>query len=400
MNLRASDSLRLALALLLALLAGSARACPRSPSSQLLPLPIYATLPNEGNTWGFMPVILRVCGEDQRTESIFAPSVSWNDVIQYTGTFRWYHYPSEDTALTVVSSWSTRTNYNNLVIWQRQPTAAGAWSDDLLLRVQRNAFERFFGIGAGTHPSAETSFTSLRFIGSARRGLNVVEHLNVGVSVGLERDSVESIGVPGLPLAPATFPGAPGMRGATLASQGVDVRYDDRTGGDYAERGFRADAGVTLLEGLDSSPTFARGNLQLRGVFSELPWLAGAARVAWTGVTSPRAPFYQQSSLGGSLLLRGFTDRRFVDRQAWTVELEQRIRLLRTRIFGVVADWRVDPFVAVGQVFDHVSDAGSRPRAAVGLGFRAFARPNVVGRIDVAYAGEGAKVYVELGYPF
>jgi hypothetical protein len=34
------------------------------------------------------------------------------------------------------------------------------------------------------------------------------------------------------------------------------------------------------------------------------------------------------------------------------------------------------------------------------MGFRAWVRPNVVGRIDVANGGEGWKVYVEIGYPY
>ncbi|MFL5299367.1 MAG: hypothetical protein ACJ79R_03370, partial [Anaeromyxobacteraceae bacterium] len=91
---------------------------------------------------------------------------------------------------------------------------------------------------------------------------------------------------------------------------------------------------------------------------------------------------------------------RFVDRQAWTLELEQRIRLIQTHIFGVVADWRVDPFIATGQVFGRFADVASRPQLAGGVGFRAFLHPNVLGRIDVASAGEGVKVYVELGYPY
>ena len=34
------------------------------------------------------------------------------------------------------------------------------------------------------------------------------------------------------------------------------------------------------------------------------------------------------------------------------------------------------------------------------VGLRAFVRPNVVGRIDLAAGGEGLKVYVEIGYPY
>jgi hypothetical protein len=79
-------SARLLLALCASLPAAAAT-CPVL-RTQLIPLPVYATLPNEGNTWGAMPVLLRVCPDDQRTESIIAPSLSWNSVINVTGTFR------------------------------------------------------------------------------------------------------------------------------------------------------------------------------------------------------------------------------------------------------------------------------------------------------------------------
>ena len=388
------------LALALALTGRAAADCPRPLGTQLIPLPVYATLPNEGNTWGAMPVILRVCPEDQRTESIFAPSITWNSVIRWNGTFRWYHYPSDATAFSLIASAATRTNYNLWLTWLSAPTAPGSWTDDAVLRVRRNAFERFFGLGPDTPAAAETSYTRLRVIASERRGLVVARHVDVGVTVGFEHDRIERIAVPGLPLAQDAFPAAPGIRGSTVLYQGLDVRYDDRRGGDFATRGVRVDAGGAVVEGLERSPTYLRAAVQARALWPELSWLSGAARVAWNGVTSPRAPFYQQSTLGGSWVLRGFTERRFVDRQAWTAEIEQRIRILQTRIFGVVADWRVDPFVAVGQVFDRLPDAGSRPQVAVGTGFRAWVRPNVLGRIDVAFAGEGAKVYVELGYPY
>ena len=374
--------------------------CDTSLTTRIIPLPVYATLPNEGDTWGAMPVFLRVCPEGQRTESIIAPSVSWNSVIRYTGTFRWYHYPSEDTSLTVIASASTHTNYNGLLVWQKLPTDAGRWTDEATFRVQRSVFFRFFGLGPDTPTLAESSYTGLRSLANLRRGFNLAPYLNLGASVGVDREAVEAIGVPGLPLSRRAFPDAPGMLGSTVASQGLDLRYDSRRGGDYAERGFRLDVSGSVLEGLWRSPTFVRGTVQARGIVPELAWLSGAARLYWNAVSTPGAPFYRQSSLGGSFLLRGFTEDRFIGQQAWTFELEQRVRFLETRIFGVVADWRIDPFVAVGQVFGAFADAFSRPQVAGGVGFRAFVHPNVLGRIDVAHGGEGFKVYVELGYPY
>ena len=394
--------LRSWVAAVLALSSGRAAAdCPPGLTTQFLPIPIYSTLPNEGNTWGFMPVFLRVCPEGQRTESILAPSLSWNSVIQVTGTFRWFYYPTDDTTLVVVGSASTSINRNALVQWQHLPTAVGAVTDELTVRLQRDVFFRFFGLGPDTPFEAQSSYTRLRALVSARRGINVAPHLNLGLGLWFERDGVEAIGVPGLPLSPTVFPGTPGMTGATLASQGFELRYDDRRGGDYAERGFRIDASGGVVEGLSGSPTYLRGAVQARAIVPEFGPVAGAARVLWSGVSSGAAPFYSQSSLGGALLLRGFMPDRFIDRQAWTIELEQRIAVLRTHIYGVVADWRIDPFFTAGQVFGRFDEAFSRPRASAGIGFRAFVHPNVLGRVDIAKGfGENLNIYVELGYPY
>jgi hypothetical protein len=387
-------------ALALALAGRAAAACPSPLGTEPIPLPVYATNPNEGATWGLLPVILRVCPDDERTEAIFAPSLTWNSVIRYTGTFRWFHYPSADTTVTAIASVSTRTNFELLLRRLRLPTGAGAWTDEWWFRARRSVFERFFGFGPRAPVSAESSYTSRRFTANARRGLNVAPHLNVGVTLTLERDDVEAIGVPNLPLTPRAFPDAPGLQGATLATQGLDLRYDDRVGADYAERGFRVDLGGAVVDGLAGSPTFLRGTVQARAIVTELPRVSGAARLWASAVSTGRAPFYQQTLLGGSSLLRGFTDGRFVDRAAWTFELEQRIRVLTTDLFGVIADWRIDPFVATGQVFGRLADVVSRPRFAAGIGLRAFVHPNVVGRIDIAAAGEGTKIYVEIGYPY
>ena len=381
---------------------GEARAedCGKALETQTVPLPVWATDPNEGSTWGAMPVFVHVCPSDARTHWIFAPSLTWNSIIHYTGTLRFYDYPDPETTLSVIASASTETNYNLLVTWQRLPAAQGAWTDEATLRVQRSIFERFYGLGPDAPAMAEASFTGARAFLTGRRGRNLLGPVNIGASAGIEHDGVEDRGVPGLPLAPDRFPDVPGMRGSSVAWQGLDVRYDDREGGDYAEQGIRIEASGAVVDGLQRSPSFLRFGAQARGVWPELSWLSGAAHGAWTAVTDGEAPFYQQSTLGGSYLMRGFGTGRFVARQAWTVETEQRIRLLRTRVAGVVADWRADPFVAVGQVFDDFANALSRPQVAVGVGMRAFVHPNIVGRIDVAAAGEGLKVYVEIGYPY
>lgn len=381
--------------------AGSAHAeCARPLGTRTVPLPVWATSPNEGNTWGVMPVFLRVCPADGWTQWLVAPSATWNSVIHYTATLRFFDYLDPDTTLSVIASASTRINYRLLATWQQLPATEDAWTDEATLAVTRSAFARFYGLGPDTPAAAQASYTAARVLATARRGRNLAGHINVGVSAGIERVAIEDRGVPGLPLAPEVFPDAPGMQGATVLWQGLDIRYDDRVGGDYAEQGVRLEASGAVVEGLAGSPTFLRVGAQARGIIPELSWLSGAAHLMWSAVTASHAPFYEQSTLGGAFLMRGFSEGRFVDRQAWTIETEQRIRLLQTHILGVVADWRVDPFIAAGQVFGSFGSALSHPRLAAGIGLRAFVHPRLVGRIDLATAGEGATVYVELGYPY
>ncbi len=398
----AKSSIPAALALGCALLAARpARAdCAAGSKTKVLGLPVWSTSPNEGNTWGAMPILLHVC-ETGNTEWILAPSVTWNSVIHYSGTVRWYVYPDPDTTVVVFASASTHINYLAFATLQRVPHAVGRWTDEAELHLERDAFARFYGIGDDTPASAQSSYTARRAFARERRGLNLMKDFNLGLTLEIDHDGVDDTGVPGLPLSPEQFPDAPGMRASsTLLSEGLDVRYDDRVGGDYADRGIRLDAWGTVVEGLSGSPSFLRGGVQANAIVPELSRLSGAARFYWNAVSSADAPFYDQSMLGGQDLMRGFIEGRFVDRQAWTLELEQRVRVLRTHLFGVTADWRVDPFVATGQVFHSFDGALSHPRLAAGVGLRAFVHPRLVGRIDLADGGEGLSVYVAIGYPY
>jgi hypothetical protein len=393
--------LRTAIALTALLVARTASAkCEGNVSTRLVPLPVYTTEPNEGSTYGAMPVFLRVCEPTAGTEAIIAPSFTYNDTIHFTGTVRYYGYPSEEEALTMIASFSTRINSNVLVRWLHLPLESGALTRQVELRWERSAFYRFFGLGPDTGAGDETSYTRLRAHANARFGVNLGRDWNAGLEILAHRDDVQDLGVSGLPLSRRVFPTAPGMAGSTTVGQAIDLRYDSRRAGDYSIDGAFADAGMGLVEGLANSPTFARGRLQLRALARETSFLSFAARFDASYVGSKNAAFYDQSSLGGSFLLRGFTENRFVDQNSWTVEVEQRVRILTTHLYGVTADWRIDPFVGVGQVFESVNHALSRPRPVAGVGLRAWVHPNVVGRVDVATGGEGLQVYVELGYPY
>jgi len=375
-------------------------ACDGPVGTRPIPLPIYATLPNEGSTFGLMPVFLRVCEGTGRTESILAPSLSWNEVIRWTGTIRSFNYPTDTRTIIFVASLSTRINSNLLFRWDDLPHDSGQLTREFEARWERSIFYRFFGIGADTPEDAETSYTRVRAHGNARLGLNLGNFWNLGATLAFHRDEVQDLGIAGLPISRRVFPGVPGMGGSATLWQLADIRYDTRNNREYSARGLSFEASAGLEEDLLGGPAFARGSLFWRGLLPELSWLSGAARFDASFVSTSRAPFYDQSSLGGAFLLRGFTADRFIDNNAWTIEVEQRIRVLELHLLGVRADVRLDPFVGVGQVFAGLNQTFSNPHFTGGIGFRAFVHPNVLGRVDVATGGQGLDVYVELGYPY
>ena len=210
-------------------------------TSKLIPIPVYATLPNEGSTWGFMPVYLFVDTKTERTLAILAPDVTWNQVIGTTGTFRYFAYPTDTMEWTAVLSGSTRTNWGGRLEWENTPFIQGEWTDHILFRFGRNIFYRFFGIGPDTDEGAQSSHTRLMEDLTYRRGINLLPHFNVGARVRLVQNQVQPIGVSGFPLSNDAFPSTPGMsHPGAIAEEQFDLYYDTRKNKDYSTEGFYA----------------------------------------------------------------------------------------------------------------------------------------------------------------
>ena len=377
-------------------------ACPPGRMrSRFLALPVYGTLPNEGSTFGAIPILLRVCSGDGRTHSIYAPSLSYNAVLGVTGTMRWFGFLPGNQSITTTASWSQHTNRGAFFLWEVRPAEQGKMTLEALAQAQQSIFFRLFGLGPESQLGDETNQARRRALVSIRGGLNLPRRLDVGVILQARVDDALDAHIASLVPSRERFPDVAGVRGSSAGLAAlIDVRYDSRKERDYAAKGVMAGLQVGPLVGLTGVPTHLRAQGEVRALWSHTAWFTGAARARVHYVDHPEVPFYYLSNLGGGMLLRGFIEDRFLDRGAWLVEIEQRFRILRTHLLGVTVDWRIDPFLAMGQVFHGGDDLFARPRLAGGIGLRAWLQPNVVGRIDVAYGGEGIAPYVELGYPF
>jgi len=376
----------------------AAAAQPAAAGIRFFPLPMYTTAPNEGSTYGFMPVFMRA--DEDRVSSITAPSLSWNSSVHITGTYRYYRFPGPLQAWHLILSASTVINKSLWFQYDDNRRTPGAFTKNLMLRVRRNLFYRYFGLGPDTTEQGESSYTRLFATANARVGWNWTENFNLALYGELRGDRPERHAISGLPETQVAYPDAPGLDGSAFVRGGFSLRWDTRPDGDYSLAGLDSELTGNIAQGITGVGRFAQFGWTARAVVPELSFLQGAARVYWLQVIGgDDVPFYDRASLGGELLFRGFQEDRFIDMGAWEVELEQRVRLLQTHIFGVVADWRFDPFVSVGQVYSGAA-LFSRVRAAGGFGLRAWIHPDILGRVDLAYGGEGIKVYVTLGYPY
>jgi hypothetical protein len=370
--------------------------------TRFFPLPMYTTVPNEGSTFGAMPVFVVTPDDSEKIRSITAPSLSWNKWAGVTGTYRYFRYFNTLGVWYFIASASTNINRSLWYQYDDNRREPGTTTKNFVVRVRRNLFYRFFGLGPDTTPEGESSYTRLFGVGSVRWGLNLRRNVNVAVFGEMRGNRLERHTIGDLPATQDLYPNAPGINGAMLLRSGLSARYDTREDGDYSENGFASELSASLAGGISGAGMFADIIWNTRLLMKQTSFLQLAARVYWRQLIGDGAavPFYDQASLGGELLLRGFPTDRFIDMGAWEAEIEQRIRLFETHIFGVAADWRIDPFVAVGQVYGGANGPFSHVRVAGGLGLRMWVKPNVLGRVDVAYAGEGLRAYVILDYPF
>ena len=335
---------------------------PAAAKTRFFPLPMYTTVPNEGSTYGAMPVFMVADDNDpDKVQSITAPSVSWNSSAGVTGTYRYYRYLELFRSWHLLLSASTTINRSVWFTYDDDRRTPGTLTLNILVRVRRNLFYRYSG--RPQHDArGESSYTRLFAIGSARVGWNLTSDLNLGAYGEVRGDSPERHAIEGLPATQDVYPDAPGLGGAALVRAGLNVRYDTRAQGDYSPVGFAAELSGDVGHGITGVGWIRPVHGTARVLVPEFSSCRGRRGSTGCRSSANDVPFYDQASLGGEVLFRGFPENRFIDMGAWQVEAEQRFKLFQTHFFGVVADWRIDPFVAAGQVYGQTRALGARAR--------------------------------------
>lgn len=374
-----------------------------SAEVSFIPLPAFDTDPNAGATYGALPVLLFRDQADQ-VRSILAPSVTFNEIRGWTGTFRYFGYPSALERVEVVAGYSETIERKLDLHYRNLGLFANRFHADVQFLHDRDAAIRFFGLGPESRRENETNMT-LEVTGFyALFGVNISPTARLSLGETVQRFEVRQGGVPGLRFTRDRFPDLPGVNGATVHAQRIALTYDDRDSLTTPTRGLSvslfAEASSELLgSGSDyiksgAEAVYLRPLLDRRVIF-----VARGLLEALTGDAD--TPFQVRPSLGGTTTLRGFSQNRFFGNARVLANVETRVRILRLRVFGVTAEFEVAPFADVGKVFNSTAQFVERGfQVTPGVGFRGLAPPSVVGHIEVAVSREGPAIFVGLDYPF
>ena len=368
----------------------------------VVPLPEILTDPNEGNTYGLLPVLL-LLDPQGRLEHIVAHDIRYNRITGWYSAFRLFGYPTLDQRYYLTLRKSQRIDEDYIGEYEHTGLLGGAASFLANVTYWRDSRLRFFGFGNESNTGQETNYTQRRFASVLRFGFRPRPSWEVAWQGRFEEVTIQRGGVRELPFIGEFFPGVRGIEGSTVHGQGFSVAYDDRDDRKIPTRGMLGAARVELVDrALGSSQSFVKYGFEVRefvpfsdrfvlAIHSELDYLSGAHQ----------APFYERSTLGGVKTLRGFGDDRFIDSHRFFSSVELRTRALRRQVLDVFTEFEVAPFLDAGQVFSSLQEVPLDDLHVVaGMGFRGVVRPQVVGFVDVGYGSDGAAVFTGLDYPF
>ncbi len=369
-----------------------------------IPLPVIAASPNEGVTYGGLTAFLLHDANDE-VDTLVAPQLNYNPNFGITGTVYGTFSMSPDRDMEFNVSRSTKVNEDFEIRIRDKTFLGGRLELTAFLFAFTDGSARFFGFHATSPRETETNFGDREIGLLLSTGYDVGNHVRIVGGERLRSVSVVGGAVASLPFTRDTFsPGAvPGIDGFTAHAQKLAVVYDTTDMSTMPTRGVFASASAEgSFKALGSSADFIRFELEAKGylpLFDDRIITAG--RFSSTQVRGSGVPFLERSILGGENTLRGFGRNRFIDMDSILLNIEERIQVLRYRLFNVDTHWEVAPFVDIGTVMESLGRIDWREvQVNPGIGFRAAVKPNILGRVDVGYGREGIAVYVGLKYPF
>jgi outer membrane protein assembly factor BamA len=369
-----------------------------------IPLPVIAASPNEGTTIGVLDAFLLHNASDE-VSTLIVPQMNSNKYFGLTTTLYGAFYPTPNQNMKVNLSKATTINeefrfryFANDFIWDRVQVSLNAF-------LYADGSARFFGFQSNSSQQNETNYTDRERGFVVTGGYWFSKIFEAELAERYKKVNILPGAVTSVPFITQVFPPStvPGVNGYSTHAQKISLVYNALDSSQMSTSGAYARAYVEFAaKALGSSASFRHYGVETKRYYSHKEGrLITAIRFAADQTEGSGVPFLEQSILGGETTLRGYGQNRFIDMSYLLLNLEERIRMFRWRVFNVDADWELAPFIDLGSVQRSLIEAkASSFEFNPGVGLRAVVRPNIVGRVDVGFGSEGLAVFVGLGYPF
>lgn len=369
-----------------------------------IPLPVIASSPNEGITYGGLTAFLLHNQKDEVT-TLFAPQVNYNENFGVTGTLYGAFYPSPLRSVEVNLAKSGRINEDYEIKLRDQDLFDRKLELNLFVFGFRDGSARFFGFQSRSSSKDETNYTDQEIGFTASAGYPILPNTQLVFGERYKDVEIGAGAVKKLPFLRDVprFAHIPGSSGFSAHAQQLALVYSTMDNQVIPTTGIRAKASIeSSLTAFGSSANYRHYEAELKGYYPLLDArFITVGRIGYNQTLGNDVPFLERSILGGESTLRGYGRNRFIDNSYLLCNLEERIRLFRWEVFGVRADWELAPFIDLGSVMKSLDEADTRSfEFNPGIGFRAVVSPNIIGRVDVGIGKEGPAVFVGLGYPF
>lgn len=374
-------------------------------------IPAVATSKNDGVDVGLIVPYL-FADDEGRITRIIAPMYIHNEFLGSRLTLNLFQYPTRGEEFRLIASVTEKIERRFVGTYKHLYREGGRFSLEASAGFFKNATARFFGLGNQTSKDAETNYTDRELLGHITAGMYVGPSMRLTWTERLRNVEIQTGGLVGgdeketnLPFSHDVFPFVKGMGGGTVWGHQLAFLRDTRDDTLTPTVGSYLSTFVELAQSLtaDTNTVFSRYGAEYRIL---LPNETKRYTFVFRGrleatVGGAEIPFFERSGLGGQNTLRGYGVGRFVDNHSLVFNFEERIQLFHLKVFGTLAEVEMAPFLDVGKVTNSFRyRAFSEYEANPGIGFRAIARPNVVGRVDLATGNEGRVIFAGLDFPF
>ncbi|RMF57109.1 MAG: hypothetical protein D6748_11930 [Calditrichaeota bacterium] len=364
--------------------------------------PFVGSTENNGQSLGMGVALMNVTREGIMTGTL-----------QFRGY--WNEYVGASAAMEAVSCPGAFYNYwfsaqisedrNRQAVFHMENLTLGE-QDRFGFELQANAFQdpryRFSGLGGTTDEEDQTNYTHEEFGGFLDLYWIPKDHIRLGVggkirSVDVKRGADRLAKVMPYTVDETRFADVPGINGATVVGERVNLIYDSRNQEFTPSSGLFVKL-VAEYDQVTSNPkpvsTYGRFSAEIRKYYTTVNRkFTLLLRNRWVLTTSEQIPFFDQATLGGEASLRAFDIGRFYGQHSVFGSVELRYLAMHVVMMGFPMDLEMAPFVDFGQVFnstDFEGDFNVNP----GLSIRVLNKPNIgivvngaVGQDGLTYTG-------------